>query len=313
MKQVKQKLLVIVGPTASGKSDLAIHCAKKWNSEIISADSRQVYKGMSIGTGKVTKKEMQGIRHYLLDVAHPARQFTVVQYKKQAEAALQKIYKHGVAPILVGGTGFYIQAVLDDVLFPRVPPNKRLRKKLERLTATELFGMLKRKDPQRAKTIEQKNKRRLIRALEIIEKTGKPIPTNIKSKKQEARWNILLLGIWMPNKILDKRIKTRLHARLNPPTGENMIAEVKHLRARYRISWQRLENFGLEYRWIARYLQKQISHQEMEEKLYQDIKRYARRQMTWFKRDPRIIWIEYKNKTQLQKEADSLIKNWLQK
>src|SRR3989338_4329550 len=135
------KLIVILGPTASGKSDLAIKLAKKYHGEIVSADSRQVYRGLNIGSGKITKKEMQGVPHYLLDVANPKRKFTVFQFQTLAEKAIQKIYKRGKIPFLVGGTGFYIQSVVEGMTLPDVKPNWKLRKKLEKFSAEKLFSM----------------------------------------------------------------------------------------------------------------------------------------------------------------------------
>lgn len=298
----KDKLLVIVGPTASGKSDLAVFLAKKFNGEVISADSRQVYKYMDIGTGKVTKKEMGGIPHYMLDVAHPSRQFTVAQYKKKTEKIIRDIQKRGKLPILVGGTGFYIDSVVYNLEFPEVKANKELRNKLRNKSAEELFEILKRKDPRRAKTIEAKNKRRLIRALEIIEETGKPVPET--SNKIQATRDTLIIGIKVDKELLHERIEKRLYARLR----QGMIAEVKKLREDVGVSWRRLENFGLEYRWIARYLRGKVSKEEMREELARDIKRYARRQMVWFKRNKNIKWITLENKKQLQKEAEDLVK-----
>ncbi|MDP2967519.1 MAG: tRNA (adenosine(37)-N6)-dimethylallyltransferase MiaA, partial [bacterium] len=171
-----KKLIVILGPTASGKSELAVRLAKKFNGEVISADSRQVYKGMDIGTGKITKKEMQNIPHHLLNVTSPKRRFTVAQYRKLALKAIDKIFKKGKIPILCGGTGFYIQAVVDGIVIPEVKPDWRLRSNLEQLSTEELFNRLKKLDPKRAKTIDKKNRRRLIRALEIVIKTKKPVP-----------------------------------------------------------------------------------------------------------------------------------------
>ncbi|MDX1535942.1 MAG: tRNA (adenosine(37)-N6)-dimethylallyltransferase MiaA [Candidatus Spechtbacterales bacterium] len=299
----KKKLIAIVGPTASGKTDLAVYIAKKFNGEVVSADSRQVYKWMDIGTGKATKEEMDGIPHYLLDVVHPKEQFTVAEFKEQAADAIKKIYKKNKLPIIAGGTGFYIQAVVDDINFPEVPPNQDLRKELDKYSTEKLFKILRKKDPRRAKTIQKENKRRLIRALEIIEETGNWVPVITKN----TPYDLLIIGIKMPREKLDKRIKIRLDARFD----EGMVKEVKNLHKKKKVSWKRLENFGLEYRWIARYLQDKISEEEMKEELYKDIKRYARRQMTWFKRDKRINWLELKTKDKLQKEADSLVEKFL--
>ncbi len=292
-----KKLIVILGPTASGKTNLSIKLAKKFGGEIVSADSRQVYKGMNIGTGKVSKKEMKGIAHYLLDVASPKRKFTVAQYKKLAIKAINKICKKNKIPFLVGGSGFYIQAVIDGITIPEVKPDWKLRKKLEKKSSKELFLILKKLDPKRAKLIDKNNPRRLIRAIEIVLKTKKPVPP---LKKQPPEFDILILGIKKTKQNLKKLIKKRLLKRLR----QGMIAEVKRLK-KSGLSWKRLEEFGLEYRFVAQYLQKKLTRKQMIEKLQKEIEHFAKRQMTWFKKDKRIKWI--KN----QKEAERLVKEFL--
>ena len=292
----KNKLIVILGPTAVGKSNLAVKLAKIFNGEIISADSRQVYKGLDIGTGKITKKEMQDVPHHLLDVASPRRRFSVAQYKKLTFKAIQKIYQRKRIPILVGGTGFYIQAVVDNLLLPKVKPDRQLRKKLEKKSTQELYEILKKIDPQRAKTIDKNNPRRLIRAIEIVKKTKKPIPV----LKKEQKFNVLMIGLKKSPNELKKLIKKRLLKRLK----QGMIAEVKKLK-KSGLSWQRLDEFGLEYRYISYFLQNKLNYEQMINRLQKEIEHFAKRQMTWFKKDKRIVWI--KNFT----ETKNLIKNFL--
>jgi len=294
IKNSKKRLIVIAGPTASGKTDLSIELAKKFKGEIISADSRQVYKGMDIGTGKITKKEMQNIPHYLLNVVSPKTRFTVSQYAKKAKRAIKNIQKRNKLPILTGGTGFYIQAVIDGITIPKVKPDWKLRKELEEKTTQDLFEKLKQLDEKRAKTIEKHNKRRLIRALEIILKTKRPVPS---PKKQPIDCDVLILGIKKDKQELSELIKKRLAKRLK----QGMIAEVKRLK-KQGVSYKRLEEFGLEYRYVALYLQNKITKQEMTKRLQKEIEHYAKRQMTWFKKDKRIKWI--KN----YKEAEKLAK-----
>jgi tRNA dimethylallyltransferase len=303
---MKKKLIVILGPTASGKSELAIKLVKKlapyrnevsgagFNGEIVSADSRQVYKGMDIGTGKVTKKEMRGIPHYLLDVASPKRRFTVTQYRKLALKAINKIFKKGKIPILCGGTGFYIQAVVDGIIIPEVPPDWKLRKELEKKTVKELYQILKKIDPQRAKTIEKKNPRRLIRAIEIAKKIGR-VPI---LKKKPLPYPILMIGIKKENSEVE--IEKRFFKWLK----QGFLREVQKLR-KIGLTWRRIEEFGIHYRTAALYLQGKISDAEFIKKSLIELKNYAKRQMTWFKRDKRIIWV--KN----QKEAEKLVKEFL--
>jgi len=285
MEKYKPKLVVVVGPTASGKSDLAVEIAKKFNGEVVSADSRQVYKGMDIGTGKITKKEMQGVPHYLLDIASPKKRFTVAQYQKKTNQAIKDIIKRDKLPILCGGTGFYIESIVDNLAIPKVKPDLKLRKKLEKQSAEELFERFKKLDSERAKNIDKYNKRRLIRAIEIVLKTKKPIP---KLKKNQP-YNTLIIGIKINKEELKKRIEKRLDKRLK----QGMIKEVEKL-YKSGVSYKRLEEFGLEYRYIAYYLQDKINKQEMIEKLEKEIEHYSKRQITWFKKDKRIIWIKDK-------------------
>ena len=289
-----KKLIVILGPTASGKTDLSIKLAKKFNGEIISADSRQVYKRMDIGTNKITKKEMQGVPHYLLDVASPKRRFTVVQYQKLALKAIERIYKKNKIPFLVGGTGFYIQAIVDGIVIPRVKPDWKLRKKLEKKNTKELFLMLKKLDSKRAKNIDKNNPRRLIRALEIVKELGTVPPLSLSG----PRFELLMIGVKKEN--LEERIKKRLLKRLKI----GMVAEVNNLR-KSCLSWKRLEEFGLEYRYIAQYLQKKINYEEMIEKIQKESEHFAKRQMTWFKREKRIKWVK------TSQEAEKLVKKEL--
>ena len=283
----KPKIIVVLGPTASGKSALAVKLAKKINGEIISADSRQVYKGMDIGTGKITKKEMAGIPHHLLDIASPKKQFSVSQYQKLANQAIKKILKKGKTPIICGGTGLYINAVVDNVVFPAVPPNYQLRKKLEKLTTTELFEKLKRLDPKRAKNIDKNNPRRLIRALEIVLISKKPVP----EIKKQRNYDVLKIGVKRQPAELKKLIKKRLLKRMEI----GMVEEIKKLHEQ-GVSWKRLFDFGLEYRWISLGLQKKVSQPEMVEKLNKAIVDYAKRQITWFKHDKEIRWVNNMNK-----------------
>lgn len=301
-----KKIIVILGPTASGKSDLAVRIAKKFRGEIISADSRQVYKGMDIGTGKITKKEMCGIPHHLLDVASPKRKFTVTQYRKLALLAINKIFKNGKIPIICGGTGFYIQAVIDGLVIPQVKPDWKLREKLGKKTVKELYKILKKLDPRRARTIEKENPRRLIRAIEIVMKTKKPVPL---LKMNPLPYPVLIIGIKKSPEELSKLIKKRLLKRLKA----GMIEEVKKLH-RNGVSWKRLDEFGLEYRWLARYLTdfqnlpylERFRKSRHQEALQKDIEHYAKRQMTWFKRDNRIHWI--KNREEAEKLTQKFLK-----
>ncbi len=304
------KLVVILGPTASGKTELSIKIAKKFNGEVVSADSRQVYRGMDIGSGKITKKEMRGVPHHLLGVANPKRKFTVAQYQKLASKVIKNIQKRNKLPILVGGTGFYIQSIVDGIAIPEVKPDWKLRKKLEKLSNRKLFEKLKKLDPTRAGSIDARNPRRLIRALEIVLKTSEPVPTLRDSPGTVPRlspfdlfeFDVLEIGIKKSREELKKSIHERLIKRLQ---NNAMINEVKKLRK--FLSWKRLEEFGLEYRFVAQYLQEKITYQKMIDKIQIESEHFTKRQTTWFKRDKRINWI--KN----YKEIEKLVKNFINK
>ena len=281
-EQPKPKIYVIIGPTASGKTSYSIKLAKKLGGEVISADSRQVYKGLDIGSGKITKKEMAGIPHHLLDVASPKRIFTVSDYKKLADKKIEEIIARNKTPIIVGGTGFYIQAIVDNLVLPEVEPNKKLRKNLSKKTPAELFEILQKLDKRRAKEIDKNNPVRLIRAIEIAKALGK-VPKLKKTKG--AIYDFEIIGIKTNQEKLNKKIYQRLIKRLR----RGMIAEVRKLYER-GVSWKRLEELGLEYRYIALFLQNKITKLEMTEQLYRQIIKYSKRQLTWFKRDKRITW-----------------------
>lgn len=277
MKKLFDKTIVIVGPTASGKSDLAIALAREYDGEIVSVDSRQVYLGMDIGTGKVTKAEQKLARHWLIDVANPKRSYNVTHFVRDAKKAITDIRKRGKVPILCGGTGFWTQTFIDGTLFPIVKPDVKLRQKLGRLSVEELFLMLEKKDPRRADTIDAKNKVRLIRALEICASLGKvPLPP---TSYAPSTTSYTIIALCPPQEILHKNIEIRLEKRLR----KGMVAEVEKLREN-GISWKRLESFGLEYKYVALFLQKKITQEEMKERLNFEIRHYAKRQITWLRR-----------------------------
>jgi tRNA dimethylallyltransferase len=279
----KPKLIAIVGATGSGKSDLAVLLAKKYNGEIVSADSRQVYRHMDIGTGKITTEEMAGIPHHLLDIADPAEQYSVAQYQNDAYRAIADIHTRGKLPILVGGTGLYIQAVVDGVILPKVKPNPVLRAELEILSPAELFERLKKLDARRAATIDANNPRRLIRAIEIAAALGSVPPATANDQ-----YDTLLIGIRVEKEELEQRIAKRFDGMLK----KGLVEEIKNLNEVHGVHWERVRSFGLECAWVADFLAETISEQEMRDGAIRDTIAYAKRQMTWFKRDSRIHWIE---------------------
>lgn len=277
-----KKIIVILGQTSTGKSDFAVQVAKKINGEIISADSRQVYKGMNLGTGKITKKEMQGVKHYLLDITPPSKVFSVSDFQKLGNKAIDEITKKGKVPIICGGTGFYIDSLLEQRNYPEVKPNKKLRESLIKKDTTELFVLLKKLDIKRANNIDKNNKVRLIRAIEIVKALGKVPEINSNSQLPNIK-----IGLHMPPEILKKMITLRLLKRIK----KGMIKEVEKLH-KNGVSWKRMDSLGLEYRYVSLYLQNKLAKEEMIKKLNTEIWHFAKRQKTWFKRDKNIIWID---------------------
>ena len=299
---MKPKVIAVVGPTSSGKTSLGIYLAKKLGGEIISADSRQVYRGLDIGTGKVTKKEMQGVPHHLLDVANPKKpwpggQFSADDFVRRGTQAIRGMIYHTspVIPIVVGGTGFYIDTLLGRMNIPPVPPNPALRARLEKKSVAQLFAMLKKIDPRRERSIEPRHKRRLIRAIEIAQ-GGNPkaerrtwaveAEGEAEGLPPEAKYEILWLGL-NPGA---KKLKENIHKRLVACMKSGMIVEAKKLR-RAGLSYKRMEELGLEYRYLALYLQGKLTRAQMLEQLERAINKYAKRQMRWFKRNKDIRWV----------------------
>lgn len=280
----KQDILVIVGPTASGKSALGVEVARRIGGEIISADSRQVYRGLDIGTGKITKSEMKGVRHHLLDIISPKRAFNAHDFSMRARHTIDEIGRRGNTPVIVGGTGFYIDVLLGRISLPDIPPNPALRMRLHKKNVAQLFSLLQKKNPSRASSMndgERKNPVRLIRALEVASSTSR----NIVHNDSVNRYNIIWIGIVPEKEVLQKKIKKRLDARLR----HGMIAEARRLHAS-GLSYKRMEELGLEYRALARYLRGITTRPQMREELFRDILKYAKRQKTYWKRNGNIRW-----------------------
>ena len=298
MKNKKAKILVILGPTATGKSDLAVKIAKKWNGEIISADSRQVYRGLNIGTGKITKGEMLGVRHHMLDVISPKKVFSVSDWKKQTEKIISEIISREKLPIICGGTGFYIQAVVDNIILPEVPPNKKLRKDLEKKTKEELFSILIKLDHERAGEIDKNNPVRLIRAIEIVKALGKVPKIRIKS----SEYRFLQIGLKTRKAELKLRIRERLISRFK----KGMIKEAKNL-YKNGLALKRMRELGLEYKYLADYLENKLTKSELIQKLETEIWRYSKRQITWFKRDKRIKWFKPTETNKIEQEIKAFL------
>ncbi len=309
----KPKIIVILGPTASGKSELAAQIAQKYNGEIISADSRQIYRGLDIGTAKPTNTELKKIKHYLIDIKNPNQSYTVVQYKRDCLKAIKRVLKKNKLPILVGGTGLYIKAVIDNLKIPTVKPDLKLRKKLEKELKEKglnfLYEKLIKLDPEAAYIVDRHNPRRVIRGLEITIQTNKPYS---KQRKQGKKlFDALKIGI-NPAK---EKLKKRIYERVDEMINLGLINETKQLIKKYPADLPVFDAIG--YREIINYLavnnisinrlnqHKSANLKEVIDLIKKNTWHYAKRQMTWFKRDKEIKWI--KN----EKEAFRLLDRFL--
>jgi len=313
---LKAKVLVILGPTACGKTRLAVELAREFNGEIISADSRQVFEGMDIGTGKDLKEYGQGknkVIYHLIDVVSPNEEFNLAKYQKLANEAIEKVIAAGHLPILVGGTGLYLQAVVDGYELDPYEPDLKKRAQLEKKSVVELYELLEEAYPDFAHKLnnsDKNNPRRLIRYLEITiqEKKAQSFKKNIdiaKTNIKEPPYDFLLLGLNRSDEEIRRLIVKRLNDRLEK---EEMVKEVEHLN-KEGVGWARLDSFGLEYRFISAYLQEKMEYEEMIEKLGIVTYRFAKRQKTWFRRwEKQGRKIEWLNKTE---EAWNKVKKWL--
>lgn len=288
--EVLPKLVVILGPTASGKTDLAITLAKKYNGEIVSADSRQIFRELSIGTAKPTGKwvgdryMVEGVPHYLVNCVDPSDIFTLADFKREANVAIQDIIRRGKTPFLVGGTGLYISAIVDNLDIPNVAPNQDLRKNWEAMTTIELQNLIKKNDPKTATTIDLQNKRRLVRALEVATVSGKSF--RAQQTKSPALFDILQIGILWPKEILESRIEERIKKQIE----QGFLNEVEALWQKYGAALT--PSFtSIGYGALIAYLTGEMNWPEALIIFKNQTRQYAKRQMTWFKRDGSVHWV----------------------
>jgi tRNA dimethylallyltransferase len=291
-----KKVVFITGATASGKSEIAIWLALKINGEIINADSRQVYKYLNIGSGKISEKEKKIVKHHLLDIAHPKRSYSLGKWLKDVDEVIKKIYRKNKIPIICGGTILYLKALKEGWVLPNVKPNYKLRKELEKFNVDKLYEILLKLDPERAKTIQKENKRRLIRAIEIATFLGK-----VPSLKKEPKYEILVVAPYVDFRRLEMKIYKRLIKRV-----KGIIQEIKKLR-KLGLSLERIISFGLEYRWFGKYVKGEIDLKTAIEKCYKDIIRFAKKQINELKKLNYVYW--FKNKKELLKIVKNFLKN----
>lgn len=294
----KQRVIVVVGQTSSGKTDFSLALAREIGGEIISADSRQVYRGMDIGSGKVSKEEQSSVPHHMLDIADPAVQtYTVSDFVSKGRQVISEVTARGNIPIVVGGTFLYVDALLGKITVPNVPPNTKLRKELSIKTTNELYEELCRKDIDRARTIDKHNRVRLIRALEIIDMLG-----SVPASSSDALYQTFTVGLSLTQDELRQRIHDRLMTRIDA----GMTDEVTRLHG-HGVSWEQLHAFGLEYKRSAEFLQGKISKEDFVNILERDIWAFAKRQMTWLKKDKSIHWYRFNEHHQIIED----VKHWL--
>ncbi|TSC74914.1 MAG: tRNA dimethylallyltransferase [Parcubacteria group bacterium Gr01-1014_30] len=296
-----KKLVVVLGPTASGKTELALKLAKRFRGEVVSADSRQIYRGMNIGTAKPKKAEGEAVKHHLVDIKNPNQLYTVWQYKRDAVKKINEILTRGKTPLLVGGTGLYIKAVIDNLAIPRAKPDKKLRKlleaKIKKSGLKSVYEELVKVDPEAAYIVDPQNPRRVIRALEVAIKTKRPFSK--QRKKGRPLFDSLQIGL----NLKQNELKDRIEERVDNMVEAGLLKEVKGLVKLYDKNLPAFDAIG--YRETIDHLQGKSSLKRTAEEIKKNTWRFAKRQMTWFKRDKRINWV--KN----QKEAEKLVRSFL--
>lgn len=289
---MKPKVIVIVGPTASGKTALSIELAKKIDGEIISCDSMQIYKDMNVGSAKPTIEEMQGIKHYMIDIAEPTERFSVAEYKKRSEEAIEKILQKGKVPIIVGGTGLYANSLIYNIEYNEIMLDEEYRKNLMKIAETEvglatLYEKARSIDPVAMEKISSNDKKRIIRVLEIKHSTGKnKTELELESRKNEVKYEYKVFAINMPREILYDRINKRVDIMIE----NGLIDEVENIIEKYKEFPTAMQAIG--YKEIVMYLKGELTKQEAIEKIKQESRRYAKRQITWFKKIENIKWID---------------------
>lgn len=286
----KQKVVVIGGPTASGKTDLSIRLAKKINGEIVSADSMQIYKEMNIGTAKPDEDERQGIKHYMMDIINPDERYSVADYKRQAKIAIQEIINKGKTPIVVGGTGLYIDSLIYEIEYVDIQTDLEYRKQLEERVEKEglqkLYEEAKKIDEYAMKKISPNDKKRILRVLEIYKQTGKTKTQLDKQSRKDVQYDYKVFAINMNREILYNRINKRVDIMIQ----KGLIDEVKQIYNKYKMFPTAMQALG--YKEVVEYLEDKITKEEMIEKIKQESRRYAKRQLTWFRKNKQTIWLD---------------------
>lgn len=299
-----KKVIVICGPTASGKTNLSIELAKKIKGEIVSCDSMQIYRDMNIGTAKPTKEEMKGIKHYLLDFVSPEERYSVADYKKDAKSAIQEIIQKGKVPIVVGGTGLYIDSLIYEIEYPQIEFDKKYRQELEESVKKEglekLYEEAKKIDPLAIQKISKNDAKRILRILEIYHTTGKTkTQQEMESRKKEVEYDYHVYALKWEREILYERINQRVDQMIE----QGLVEEVQEISQKYTNFPTAMQ--GLGYKEVVEYLKGELTKEEMIEKIKRETRRYAKRQMTWFRKNKQTIWLNGQDK--LQKNIEIIL------
>ena len=279
----KPRVIAVLGPTASGKTSCAIDLAEQFAGEVVSADSRQVYRGLNLSSGKVTDAEMRGVPHHLLDVAELREVYTASDFVRDATAAIDDILARGRTPIIAGGTNFYVDLLRGKQQAAPVPPNPTLRERLDTYSTAALYEELRERDPRRAGEVDPNNRHRLIRALEIVATLG-VVP---QTGAVEAHYAFCCIGLSMPLPELTERIGCRLHERIE----SGLVDEIRSLHEA-GMPWERLDELGLEQRYTSWYLQGRLTYDAYQKELVTKTRQFAKRQLTWLQRDEAIAWFD---------------------
>ena len=303
--------MLFVGPTASGKTSLSIELAKKINGEIVSSDSMQIYEDMNIGTAKPTEEEMQGIKHYMIDCVSPSKRYSVAEYKEEAKKAIREIIKKGKTPIIVGGTGLYVDSLIYEIEYPKIEFDEKYREELEKRVSQEglekLYEEAKKIDEEAIKKISKTDKKRILRILEIYHATGKTKTQQEAESRKDPEFDYYVYAIDWEREELYKRINKRVDIMIN----QGLIEEVEGILKKYKEFPTAMQ--GLGYKEVVEYLENKITKEEMIEKIKTQTRRYAKRQLTWFRKNKQTIWLD--GTKDLQNNIDIILEGvgWSQK
>lgn len=308
---MERRLLAIVGPTATGKTEVGVRVAEALEGEIVSADSMQVYRGMDIGTAKPTPEQRERVPHHLVDILDPNEEFSVADYRARADAAIEDIWSRGKQPVLVGGSGFYVRALIEEMDFSAASPNAELRARLEAEAEAKgveaLHARLAEVDPRSAERIHPNDKKRIIRAIEVYEQTGEPMSARRRQldRAAAARYNVCEYGLFLPRRELYRRIEERIDRMMEAGLAEEAERLLSQGYGEDLVAMK-----GLGYAQLAPYVRGAVTLEEAVRLLKRDTRRFAKRQMTWFRSDARVEWLNVREAGGPEGAAESIVRKW---